>query len=317
MSEKKINVEQLFTKSAEYFSDLKNASSKMTEKLYQGSIKVKNYFENSSSGAITAFLSMPELLKWSESLTKSAATAYDKALDAEYLKTHIGGGNHRLFDGGHSLWGAWEKAKEALPDDQLAQEVIGYVSALWKDLTTIKGLPFTTIDKDSFEKWSEKLSDLPGIEKSYLADLLSFDAFEVLSPVLGTVSIIFGFNKKDQEKISEILGAMGITSIIAGNPLMGITVISLCAYSYFVKKQKLNNGRMIQGTAAASTSLLICSILGLPFLIELVIVVVVSILLKKHVLNNTMIIDLIRKNLTQLQESGIQIAKRISIMKPS
>jgi len=31
---------------------------------------------------------------------------YDKAVDAVYIATHIGGGHlHRLFDGSHSLWG--------------------------------------------------------------------------------------------------------------------------------------------------------------------------------------------------------------------
>lgn len=39
-----------------------------------------------SASAIAAFLALPELLKWSEQVTKSAATIYDKALDAEYLQ---------------------------------------------------------------------------------------------------------------------------------------------------------------------------------------------------------------------------------------
>ena len=33
-------------------------------------------------------------------LAKGPATIYDKAMDAGYLATNIGGGNHRLFDGG-------------------------------------------------------------------------------------------------------------------------------------------------------------------------------------------------------------------------
>ena len=37
------------------------------------------------------------------SLAEGPATIYDKAMDAEYLATHVGGGNHRLFDGGHTL----------------------------------------------------------------------------------------------------------------------------------------------------------------------------------------------------------------------
>ena len=36
------------------------------------------------------------------SMAKGPATIYDRAMDAEYLATHTGGGNHRLFDGGHT-----------------------------------------------------------------------------------------------------------------------------------------------------------------------------------------------------------------------
>lgn len=61
-----------------------------------------------SSGLATslAFLQVPDLLKWTESLTRSAATVYDKAMDAQFIKTGIGGAEHRLFDGGHTIAGS-------------------------------------------------------------------------------------------------------------------------------------------------------------------------------------------------------------------
>ena len=37
-----------------------------------------------------------------ESMVDGPATIYDKAMDAVYLATRIGGGNHRMFDGGHT-----------------------------------------------------------------------------------------------------------------------------------------------------------------------------------------------------------------------
>lgn len=48
-------------------------------------------------------------------LAKGAPTIYDKMMDAQYLETHVGGGLHRLFDGGHTLLGAFEAAKDAWP----------------------------------------------------------------------------------------------------------------------------------------------------------------------------------------------------------
>ena len=48
-------------------------------------------------------------------LAKGPATIYDKAMDAEYLATHIGGGSHRLFDGGHTIAGAFQAVPRRHP----------------------------------------------------------------------------------------------------------------------------------------------------------------------------------------------------------
>jgi hypothetical protein len=51
---------------------------------------------------------------------------YDKAADAVYSASHIGGGQlHRLFDESHTLWGMWEKVREASPDDSHLHEIWG------------------------------------------------------------------------------------------------------------------------------------------------------------------------------------------------
>ena len=89
-------------------------------------------------------------------MTKAVATVYDKAMDKSYLTHKIGGGNHRMFDGGHDLAGAWEAVKSARPDDTFQEEVIGYASALWKDFTTVKGLPFTTWEPETFNECAER-----------------------------------------------------------------------------------------------------------------------------------------------------------------
>lgn len=134
------------------FSYVDEISDELTEYLKGQSSKL------SSSISLT-ILSAPELLKVTEVFTKSTATIYDKAMDMEYLKDHVGGGNHRLFDGGHTLWGAWEKVAEASDDDSFFQEVIGYVSGMWKDATTVKGLPFFTTDTESYDHYADWVKD--------------------------------------------------------------------------------------------------------------------------------------------------------------
>ena len=255
---------------------------------------------SAQAGTLLAFLSTKELLKWSESVSEGAASIYDKALDAEYLRTHIGGGDHRLFDGGHDLVSAWGRVKEASKDDTLTQEVIGYASAIWKDVTTAKGLPFSNVDKASFESWVDKLSGIPGVNREYLYDLLSFDAFEVLSTGLGAVGILFCLSRDDQRKLSEILGAMGITAIISANPLMGLVVVAVTGYSYFKKKQKLEGKALAKGAAVAGISAALFAVLGLPILVELVIVIVVMALLRKHILDNDTLAEMVSSHLRKV-----------------
>lgn len=254
-----------------------------------------------------AFFSEADFLKWTESIIKSASTIYDKALDAEYLKTSIGGGNHRLFDGGHDIFSAWEKVQNASSTDSLTQEVIGYVSALWKDLTTIKGLPFATLEKASYDEWAEKIAHwLPGIDKKYLYDLLSFDAGEIASSAIGIIGIIFQLKKEDKKKLSKILGSMKIISLIKANLIMGICVIAITGWAFY-KKNGVDKTSFIQGNVLASSSVLIFSVLGLPLLIELVLVIVISNLLKKHLFDQKELLEIIKQNLEYSKNNLFQL----------
>ena len=105
----------------------------------------------------------------------------------------------------------------------------------------------------------------------------------------------------DQEKLSEILGAMGITAIISANPLMGLAAIATTGYAYWKKKQsgeelKLEKGAAAKGAAVAGVSAGLFMILGLPILVELVIVIALTSLLNKHVLDSEMVKELVRRN---------------------
>lgn len=231
--------------------------------------------------ASLAFLSQTNLLKWSEQMTKGAASAYDKALDATYLKTHIGGYNHRMFDGGHSPLGAFDAARGALPDDTFIQETLGYMSALWKDLSTVKGLPFFTWDQDAYGNCAEWVTThVPGANKAWFYDMCSYDAFELLGAALPVVSVIFALRSEDQAKVAEILGASGFVSIAAANPLAAIAMICVAAYAYAVKRQEFDGGSFVKGAGMAGLSFTLFAVLGFPILIEFIIVLVITHLIR-------------------------------------
>ena len=76
-----------------------------------------------------------------KSIVEGSATIYDKAMDARFIETGMGGGYHRLFDGGHTLWGAFQAVRDASPDDSVFEEAMGLLQALARDATTPRGLP--------------------------------------------------------------------------------------------------------------------------------------------------------------------------------
>ena len=166
------------------------------------------------------------------SAVQGPATVYDKALDAAYFATHIGGGNHRMFDGGHSVAGAFKAVRDALPDDTLAEEAFGYVQSMFRDMTTVKGLPLTTWDKASYDQVAEFLKSTFGIPKEWFYDLNSYDAAELLGGVIGVVSTALFWNRADTETFSRLVGSMGLSAVRGASPLLLLVAVVALAKAF-------------------------------------------------------------------------------------
>ena len=283
--------------------------------------KVKNFGNKvfTKTGKLSAplfvFLAQDKLLSYLGQLTKSPATIYDKALDAEYLRTYIGGGDHRLFDGGHDVFAAWEKVKDASPDDSFRQEVIGYTSALWKDVTTVKGLPFTTVDKGKFEACVKALDWIPGVDRKYLYELLSFDVMEIFSATLGAVVMLFALKKKDHKVLAEILGSMGINSIISANPIMGILVICTAGYAYKKKQMKFDKVAFGKSAVMSVVCTALFGVLGLPLLFKFILITVITTLFRTQVLDNEQLHAFIKEDIVdKAKEKNEEISDSLKDM---
>ena len=168
-----------------------------------------------------------------------------------------------------------------------------------KDFTTAMGMPFATIDKQNFDQWVETVSGLlPGIDRRYLYDLLSFDAMEVCASGLSAAGVVFALKDDDQEKLAEMLGAMGVSSIAAANPILGVLTIAATAYAYR-QNQQVDVIAAVKGGGLAAVSAAMFAVLGFPILVELVIVVTLSTLLKKHVIDNAQLTKWIGEKLNE------------------
>lgn len=212
---------------------------------------------------------------------------YDKAMDTVYNASHIGGGNlHRLFDGSHTIWGAWEKCKNALPDDTFGQEIAGYFKDLGHDLSSSVGLPIADMTKEGYEKlafWMEKF----GVSRSWISDNLHINGPELLGATVGSLALIFNWNSEDITKFSDLVAGLGVSSVVAANPLgIAISLVGL-ANSYQRATRKNSqidaiNG-FLKGGLRSSVFITTSAVIGGPAWIGLVSAMVIYFITHKQI----------------------------------
>ena len=273
---------------------------------------------NLSQGVLASALSV-DLNSAMASLAKGPATIYDKAMDAKYLATSIGGGNHRLFDGGHTLSGAFQGAREASPDDSIAEVAFGYMQGLFRDVTTPKGLPLANWDKATYDQASAFMNSEFGIPKSWFYDLTSFDAPEVLGSAIGVLAVTLMWSRADAEQFARLAGGMGLAAALSANPMLLIVTV-VCLAKAFSEAQR-PEGRLgdvadglARGTATSVTTLgavALTSMAGGPAGLALLVGLVAGVVVGK-LMSNVSVSDIARMVAGQLRATargGIDQAK--------
>ena len=187
------------------------------------------------------------------------ATAYDKALDLTYntLKQH--GGDHRIFDGSHDLFGAWKTIAEAMPDEGWLQRAEGCVSALWKDMATPNGIPVVTWNKEAFDAVAGFLNETLGISRTWVKDMATFTATEFIGAVLGALALVLSWNKAEIRRFSEIVGSLGLSALVGANPLLVMVTIVGLAKCFHEARHGAGFKRILSGGgrgAVGTTALL-------------------------------------------------------------
>jgi hypothetical protein len=230
---------------------------------------------------VLPILAQSQWLKYLETLTPSAATRFDKALDAKYIQKALGGGNHRLFDGGHTLGGAWSNIADmcAKTGCSTREQINGYFGSLRKDAVTPKGLPFMTMEKQTYDSLADKLSNY-GVSKSWTYDALSYDASEILGAGISAAAVIYFLKTEQIEELSEALGAMGIVSVVSANPLLALVMISSVAYA-IATGTDLNAKAAMEGIVKSSIISGALVLFPGAFLLQLTVAVAIAVLLEK------------------------------------
>lgn len=232
---------------------------------------------------VLPILSQAQWLRWLETITRSAATDFDKAMDTRYLETYIGGGNHRLFDGGHTLSGAWKNIGEycVAAKCSAGEQVGGYFDAVIKDLSTPKGLPFVTMEQQTYDSMATWMSEtIPGVDKSWVYDALSYDVLELLSAGVAAAAVVYYLDKEQEDKLSELIGSMGIVSITSANPILGLVMVASLAYA-LATGVDIGEKDVAEGAVKSAVISGVFVLLPTAFLVELAVVVAVGILLNR------------------------------------
>ncbi len=163
-------------------------------------------------------------------LLEGAPTAVDRAMDAEYLRTSIGGGMHRLYDGGHTLWGATKAAMST--DDGIVTKTTDLVRGLARDVTTPNGLPFVTWDKGTYDAVSGWLQDKVGLSRSTFAELTTYTAADALAALLGAAQLAFRWTDGQAKDFARIATTTGVSAMLTTNPVVAVVSFAALAKTF-------------------------------------------------------------------------------------
>ena len=182
-----------------------------------------------------------------QNMVSGNATIYDKAMDARYIATHIGGGQHRLFDGGHTIIGAFRAGHAASPDDNIIQEALGTMQGLLRDVSTPSGLPLANWDQETFRQVSESLETNFHIPKAWFYDLNTYDVADLLGSAIGIVAVIFHWNRGDTEEFAKLVGGMGLSAVFSANPLLLIVTVVAMARAFHIARKSGEYAEFVDG----------------------------------------------------------------------
>ncbi len=182
-----------------------------------------------------------------QNLVSGSATIYDKAMDAEYIATHIGGGHHRLFDGGHTIIGAFRAGHAASPDDNVIQEAWGTIQGLLRDVSTPNGLPLANWDYETYQRVAESLESNFHIPKAWFYDLNTYDVADLLGSAIGIVAVIFHWNRGETEEFAKLVGGMGLSAVFSANPLLLIVTIVALARAFHIAHRSGEYAEFVDG----------------------------------------------------------------------
>lgn len=200
-------------------------------------------------------------------LSNKYATVASKAMDAEFLRTHIGGNWHRIYDGGHSLAGSWNAVSEALPDLSALEQLGVWANEYWKDLITTRGMPILILDH----------ADQVG---EYFKHLDCVNVAQLIGGEICGVSIYCNWN--DPAKLVASATASECSGIVFANVVSPLVSLIALGRAYFLISQSEQDDLQVliaaalKGLSRSGATILLVSVVPGGFLLHLSSGIVIS-----------------------------------------
>ncbi len=226
---------------------------------------------------ISTLHAIPEIessvTNWASDRWGDLSNIYTKAMDGSWL--HDMGGispiEHRILVPGHLPGEAWRAVKDALPDDSIWDEMIGFSSAYLSDLVTSAGMPIVNLSRESFDDLKEFLGETLGFSQAEVVDLLTVNAVEVVSGIVPIIAAALMWSEPESKAFARMIGALGIGSAVALNPALAIVNLVLLARCYHAAVRKGEAGRatvdIASGALRYGAILGAVSVVGMPVLL--------------------------------------------------
>lgn len=209
-----------------------------------------------------------EFSNWlTDHLSKQCATIASKAMDAEYLRSHIGGGWHRLYDGGHSLMGSWKAVSSSLPDLDALDRLGVWANEYWKDLITTRGMPIIVLDH------ADQVSE-------YFKHLDCVNVAQLIGGDVCGVSIYCNWD--DPAKLVASATATECSGIVYANVVAPLVSLIALGRAYFlIRKSEQDDLRYLiepalRGLTRSGATVLLVTVLPGGFLLHLSSGIVIS-----------------------------------------
>lgn len=246
-----------------------------------------------------------ELSQWlTNHFSNQVSTVASRAMDAEYLRTHIGGNWHRLYDGGHTLAGSWNAVHEALPDLSALNQLGAWADEYWKDLITTRGMPIVALDHAD-------------VVSEYFKHLDSVNVAQLLGGDLIGVSIYCNWN--DPAKLVASAASNDLSGIVYANVIAPlVSLIGLGRAYYLLKQSEQDDLRnliepALKGLTRSGASVLLITVVPGGFLIHLSCGIVVSLahgyVWEKRIEDKEIIFNALRQCLVDLHSANQIIFK--------